>query len=62
MTNVGLHHADRFEKEMEAVMNDPVYEGRFSVDIVYLTERISSSQGKDPGRVYKIGKNKEKSL
>jgi hypothetical protein len=26
----------RFESEMEEVMNDPVYKGRFSTDIVYV--------------------------
>lgn len=39
MTHLGEEHAARFEQEMEAVMNDPVYKGRFSVDIVYIKEK-----------------------
>lgn len=30
---------------MEAVMNDPVYKGRFSVDIVYIKEKHAHEAG-----------------
>ena len=29
---------DRFEHEMEEIMNDPVYKDRFSIDIVYVRD------------------------
>jgi hypothetical protein len=39
-----MKHADRFEKGMEEVLNDPVYKDRFSVDIVYTKETENSKK------------------
>ena len=35
---------------MEAIMNDPVYKDRFSVDIVYLEKSPKSRVGKDSSK------------
>jgi hypothetical protein len=44
VTHLGIKCADRFEKGMEAVLNDPVYKDRFSVDIVYTEETENSKK------------------
>ncbi len=45
MTHLEAENALRFEKEMQVVMNNPVYKGRFSVDLVYITGSSGESTG-----------------
>ncbi|MBU6998823.1 MAG: hypothetical protein HXS42_14305, partial [Theionarchaea archaeon] len=40
-TYLGTDFAAEFEEEMRAVMDNPVYKGRFTVTLVYANDHVS---------------------